>query len=311
VEVQLIEGVAGKGFEMQRGGRILGIAALLGMAVLTAVGPVLAQAPPTLKRVELTADGYVLVGAGFATDKGKVQVFEGATPVPSASVVSVANDRIVVRSKPAGTVQHKVVVSGRASAVVSFSHARDAAARPAPARPADAQPGSSPTSVTVASVTVSPSSVAAGTKATGTVTLTSPAPREGAAVTLSRSVGAITMPSTVTVPAGQTTATFQIATQAVTATTTITISATHTGTTKTGQLVVAPAGFQPKSVTASELTMTGQRFQPKSVTASELTMTGRRFQPKSVTASELTMTGQRFQPKSVTASELTMTGQRE
>lgn len=141
-----------------------GVGALV--ALLIAAGPALGQAPPTVTRVELTADGYVLVGTGFGTDRTKVQVFEGAATVPATSLVSVANDRIVVRSKPTGPVQHKVVVAGRASGVISVTHAAEPVTRQTP-------------SVTVASVTLSPATVTAGRTVTGTVMLTGPAPKEG------------------------------------------------------------------------------------------------------------------------------------
>jgi hypothetical protein len=45
----------------------------------------------------------------------------------------------------------------------------------------------------------------------------------------------------------------------VTTATSLTIGVRSGNVTKTGQVSVAPAGFQPKSVTAGELTMTGQR----------------------------------------------------
>ncbi len=99
-------------------------------------------------------------------------------------------------------------------------------------------------------------------------------------VSLARSGGALKLPASVAVTGGNTSATFEIATQVVTSATTVTISATHEGVTKTGQLAIAAPAFPPKSVTATELTMTGRRFPPKSVTAAELTMTGQREPPR-------------------------------
>ena len=94
-----------------------------------------AAAPPILTRVEPTADGYALVGMGFGTDRSKVQVFEGATPVAPAAIASLTNDRIAVRSKPVGKVAHKVVVGGQASRVVVYNHPVPRAALPsAPAK---------------------------------------------------------------------------------------------------------------------------------------------------------------------------------
>ena len=80
----------------------------------------LLPAAPVLARVEPTADGYALVGKGFGTNRSRLQVFEGSTQV--GTLVSLADDRIVVRSRPSGVVQHRVVVGGLPSATVVFTH---------------------------------------------------------------------------------------------------------------------------------------------------------------------------------------------
>ena len=97
-----------------------------GLAILTACGVLLAlaghaaAAPPSLTAVQATADGYTLVGTGFGA--GKVEVFEGAARVAAERIVSVTPSAVVVRGKPTGTVQHKVVVGGQPTAVVAFTH---------------------------------------------------------------------------------------------------------------------------------------------------------------------------------------------
>ncbi len=288
--------------------------------ILLAMAATLGPTAPILSRVESTTDGYALVGSGFGTDRNQVQVFEDSTQVPAASVVSVANDRIVVRSRPTRTVEIKVVVGRLASGVVRFTSAavQDAAkvkadeeARKKAAQEATERKRASQAGLGVASVSLAPLSVVGGATVTGTVMLTDRAPTGGVVVTLTRGGGTgVAFPGQVTVAAEQTSATFEITTQTVTVVTKVTISARYGDITKTGQLELKPA-FQPKSVTTGELTMTGLRFQPKEVTTGELVMTGLRFQPKTVTTSELTMTGLRFEPKSVTTGELTMTGLRE
>ncbi|HEY3161196.1 MAG TPA: hypothetical protein VGJ78_19660 [Vicinamibacterales bacterium] len=72
--------------------------------------------------------------------------------------------------------------------------------------------------VWVTSLALSPSTVTAGTSSTGTVTLNAPAPSGGATVQLS-SMSPATVPPTVTVPGGATTATFTVGTTSVSATT--------------------------------------------------------------------------------------------
>ena len=72
--------------------------------------------------------------------------------------------------------------------------------------------------VWVTSLALSPSTVTAGASSTGTVTLNAPAPSGGATVQLS-SMSPATVPPTVTVPGGATTATFTVGTTSVSATT--------------------------------------------------------------------------------------------
>jgi hypothetical protein len=100
-----------------------------------------------------------------------------------------------------------------------------------------------------------PPSVTSGTTSTGTVMLSSAAPSGGVTVTLSSSNPAVaTVPGGVTVAAGGTTATFAVATSAVTTSTTVTISGTSGGVTQSAQLAVTPAAaltslsLQPTSV---------------------------------------------------------------
>jgi len=100
---------------------------------------------------------------------------------------------------------------------------------------------------TLSGVTTNPTSVVGGTSATGTVTLTGAAPSGGAVVTLSKSfsnggTGTVpaTIPASVTVPAGQTTASFTIGTSAVTATTNVRISAAFNGTTSAVDMTLFP-----------------------------------------------------------------------
>ncbi len=90
---------------------------------------------------------------------------------------------------------------------------------------------------TVSSLTLNPTSVIGGTQSsTGTVTLSGPAPAGGAQVLLSSSNGAASVPSSVTVPAGATSATFTVNTSIVLVSTSANISASYNGTTKTATL---------------------------------------------------------------------------
>ncbi|HEV8585697.1 MAG TPA: hypothetical protein VGT02_12070 [Methylomirabilota bacterium] len=78
-------------------------------------------APPVLLRVEPGTDGYALVGRNFGADPAKVVVYEGFSRV-STFAMTLTPDRISVRSRPTGTVQHRVEVAGASSGTLSFTH---------------------------------------------------------------------------------------------------------------------------------------------------------------------------------------------
>ena len=93
----------------------------------------------------------------------------------------------------------------------------------------------------LASVSVSPGSVIGGNSSTGTVTLSLAAPAGGIVVTLTSSnTGVATLPASVTVAAGQTTATFTVSSVVVAVSTPVTLSALYNGVTKTTTLTVLP-----------------------------------------------------------------------
>jgi hypothetical protein len=97
------------------------------------------------------------------------------------------------------------------------------------------------TAPTLSSLTLNPTTVRGGIQSsTGTVTLSGPAPSAGAVVTLSSSLTSVaTVPSSVTVTAGNTSATFTVTTHSASSTTTVTISGTKGGT-QTAALTVTP-----------------------------------------------------------------------
>lgn len=99
-------------------------------------------------------------------------------------------------------------------------------------------------------ITVSPTTVAGGTGSTGTVTISGPAPTGGATVFLSTTSPSASVPSTVTVAAGQTTATFPITTVAVLNPTIAPIRASRWNT------VTAPLAIMPAAITSFTITPT-------------------------------------------------------
>jgi FG-GAP-like repeat len=110
----------------------------------------------------------------------------------------------------------------------------------------------------LSTVAVNPASVTGGTSSQGTVTLTSPAPAGGFAVSLSSSNAAATVPASVSVAQGTTSATFAIATSAVTASTPVTITASASGVTRTATLTVNPQA-QTATLTVTATGRGGER----------------------------------------------------
>ena len=105
----------------------------------------------------------------------------------------------------------------------------------------------------LSSVSVAPSTVAGGNTAIGTVTLNGFAPNGGLAVSLNSSSGLASLPPTVTVPSGSTSATFNVATSVVQTSSPVTITATQGANSSKAQLTITPAGlsgltFLPTSV---------------------------------------------------------------
>jgi len=113
----------------------------------------------------------------------------------------------------------------------------------------------------LSSIGASPNPVVGGNSSTGTVTLTSAAPAGGALVSLSSASSAVTVPGSVSVSQGATSAMFGITTSVVATQTLATLSATYSGLTKTMTFTVNPAAsaalatlsLNPTSVTGGTL----------------------------------------------------------
>jgi hypothetical protein len=112
-------------------------------------------------------------------------------------------------------------------------------------------------SPTLNAVNASPGSVVGGNTSSGTVALTAPAPAGGIAVSLASASSAFSVPSSVTVVQGASSAGFAITTSPVSVTTAGTLSATYNGVTKTATVTVNP----PPAPTLSALAL-----NPASVT---------------------------------------------
>jgi hypothetical protein len=111
---------------------------------------------------------------------------------------------------------------------------------------------------TLTSVSLDPTAVLGGDPSTGTVTLDIPAPVGGAEVSLSSDNPAASVPASVTVLEGQTTATFTVTTTPVVIDTPVVISATYNAVTQTANLTVtAPVPAALTAVSVNPETVVG------------------------------------------------------
>lgn len=135
----------------------------------------------------------------------------------------------------------------------------------------------------VLSVAVNPNMVTGGDASRGTVGLTAAAPSGGTSVALSSSsTDVATVPASVTVAAGETTATFTVSTSAVTVSTDVTISASAGGSSDTAILTVAPGSgggtlaslaIDPDQVVGGETATGTATFEAAADTETTVTLT--------------------------------------
>jgi hypothetical protein len=119
--------------------------------------------------------------------------------------------------------------------------------------------------VVLSSVSVSPASVTGGNSATGTVTLGTAAPIGGTVVSLASSnTAAATVPTSITVAANATTATFPVITTPVGSNTSVTVSGTYNAVRQTATLTVNAVVLN--SVAVSPTSVTGGTSSAGSVT---------------------------------------------
>jgi hypothetical protein len=104
----------------------------------------------------------------------------------------------------------------------------------------------------LSSITVSPTSVIGGNSSTGTVTLTGAA-ASNVVMNLSSNNASATVPPSVTVPQGATTASFSIGTTPVASSTAANISAAYNGVTKTAALTITPPALSSLKLNPSKV----------------------------------------------------------
>lgn len=176
--------------------------------------------------------------------------------------------------------------------------------------------------VALKSLTVAPSPIDGGDTAVGTVELAQPAPAGGVIVKLAASpAGTVTLPASVTVPEGSSTATFDIGTPVLQADKTVTIKAYRTATDPlTAPLTIKSATFDltldQSSVVGGQTNVTGRVTLAKAAGSGGLrvTLTSSDTSAATVPASVLIASGQSTATFTVTTksvavnTDVTITG---
>jgi hypothetical protein len=196
--------------------------------------------PPTLSLSSLALNPTNVIG-GTQSSTGTVTL-SGPAPAGGAQILLSSNNSAArVPSSvtvPGGTTSVNFTIN--TSAVTASTPVTISASYGGVTRTATLTVTPSPLP-TLSSLTLSPSSVTGGNSSTGTVRLSGPAPVGGAQIMLSSSdPGTASVPSSVTVPAGATSATFTVNTSIVLSSTSVTISALYGGNTRTATLTVSP-----------------------------------------------------------------------
>jgi len=199
----------------------------------------LSSAPASLSLSSLSLNPTTVTGGNSST--GTVTL-SGPAPTGGAQVTLSSSNTTVARvpssvTVAAGAISATFTVSTSAvaaSATVAISATFSGATTSASLTVTPAPPPPP----TLTSLTLNPTSVIGGLQSsTGTVTLSAPAPAGGAQVFLSSS-GPASVPSSVIVPAGASSASFIVRTSGVLFSTSATISASYNGTTRTATLAV-------------------------------------------------------------------------
>jgi len=204
--------------------------------------------------------------ANAATYLIQISTSSAFSPITSSQTVSVS--QATITGLPAQQLFWRVRAINSAGTAGPFSAARRFTAQAAPPPPPVAS---------LSTVSLNPISVVGGNASQGTVTLAAGAPTGGAVVSLSSANTAVaTVPPSVTVAAGATSATFTITSSAVTASTGVTITGTLGAVSRSALLTVNPTPAAPtlSSVTVNPTSVVGGTSSTGTVTLTAAAPTG-------------------------------------
>jgi hypothetical protein len=233
--------------------RFVRFVAIVGAAVFatrcgSGTSPSATTAAPAVSSVALNTTSIAVGSNG----QGTVSLTGAATTAVSVSVTSSNPAVAAVQTPvtiPVGASSASITVTGMSAGTATITAALNGTTKQSPTLTVT-------TTLALSSISLSPASVVGGSGTTGTATLTGTAPTGGAVVALTGADPA-TVPPSVSVPAGATSATFPITTRTVGGDTTATIGGSYGGVTASAVLTVtrptvATAKFGVRGPTETE-----------------------------------------------------------
>jgi uncharacterized repeat protein (TIGR03803 family) len=196
-----------------------------------------------------SSTGTVTIASPAPSGGNAVELSTSNTSTPACFQSAVSFPRIV--TVPAGTTSMSFTVSTTSVTAVCSSSVFAQSGTTTVSANFTVNPGGS-SGPTVSSVTLNPNIVTGGSSTQGTVTLSGAAPSGGSVVSLSSNSSSAGVPASVTVAAGNTTASFTVNTTLVSTTTTAAITATLGSSSAQASLTINPPSG---SITLTSLTL--------------------------------------------------------
>lgn len=234
--------------------------------------------PPTLGSLQLNPTSVIggqtsqatLTLNGPAPDGGAVVMLSSSSLAASVP----ASITVPAGASSAGFVVSTIPVSKTTSAIITASYNNSSVSATlgigfAPPTPTFTPPP--PPLPTLSSLQLNPASVLGGQISQGTVTLSAPAPSGGAAVTLSSSDSAASVPASVTVAQGEVSASFTVNTIPVSSARSATIAANYNNSSVSATLSIAA---EPTLPILTALTLNPARVRGGSTSTGTVTLSG-------------------------------------
>ncbi len=211
---------------------------LLIIAALLMIGCGSSPAAPT--KTGSSVSGVALAATSVAagsTDQGTVTLVTAASAGGASVVLSSSNPLVATVQTPvtiqAGTSSITFTITAVSAGTATITAQVDGSSGQSPMFTVTGRPA-------LSAIALSASTVVGGGAVTGTATLTAAAPAGGALVSLSGG-DPVSMPASVTVGAGSTSATFNITTRTVRSATDVTIGGSYAGASASAMLSVTPS----------------------------------------------------------------------